>query len=52
MEQGKTITDKLLDAFPEYYGRFICLLFARFLNEPLLSQYPGIEFQSAASEWK
>ena len=34
LEQSKTITDKLLEAFPGNYGRFICLHFARFLNEP------------------
>lgn len=35
IETGKTITEKLLEAFPGYYGRFICLHFARFLNEPI-----------------
>jgi len=35
VEGSKTITEKLLDAFPGYYGRFICLHFARFLNEPV-----------------
>jgi len=35
VENSKTITEKLLDAFPGYYGRFICLHFARFLNEPI-----------------
>lgn len=35
LESSKTITEKLLDAFPGYYGRFICLHFARFLNEPV-----------------
>ncbi|WP_218970981.1 hypothetical protein [Cytobacillus solani] len=25
----------MLEAFPGYYGRFICLHFARFLNEPI-----------------
>lgn len=34
-ERNNTITNKLLDAFPGYYGRFICLHFARFLNEPI-----------------
>ncbi|BCN29081.1 MerR family transcriptional regulator [Anaeromicropila herbilytica] len=33
IEQSATITEKLLGAFPGYYGRFICLHFARFLNE-------------------
>lgn len=35
IEQGQTITEKLLDAFPGYYGRFISLHFSRFLNEPI-----------------
>ncbi|MCR6546568.1 MerR family transcriptional regulator [Dehalobacterium formicoaceticum] len=35
LENSKTITEKLLDAFPGYYGRFVCLHFARFLNEPI-----------------
>lgn len=35
IEKSLTVTDKLLEAFPGYYGRFICLHFARFLNEPI-----------------
>ncbi|NLB81059.1 MAG: MerR family transcriptional regulator, partial [Clostridiaceae bacterium] len=35
IEQNATVTDKLLEAFPGYYGRFICLHFARFLNRPI-----------------
>lgn len=35
VEQSKTITERLLDAFPGYYGRFISLHFAQFLNHPL-----------------
>lgn len=35
IEQRATVTEKLLEAFPGYYGRFICLHFARFLNEPI-----------------
>lgn len=35
VENSKTITEKLLEVFPGYYGRFICLHFARFLNEPV-----------------
>lgn len=34
IEKNETITEKLLAAFPGYYGRFICLHFADFLNEP------------------
>ena len=35
LEQRETITNKLLTAFPGYYGRFIALHFAPFLNEPI-----------------
>ena len=35
LENNETITEKLLNAFPGYYGRFVCLHFARFLNEPI-----------------
>lgn len=45
IEQEKNITDKLLEAFPGYYGRFICMHFARFLNEPIQT-----EAQQAAYE--
>lgn len=35
IDNSKSITEKLLEAFPGYYGRFICLHFARFLNESI-----------------
>lgn len=35
IEQNKTITEKLLDTFPGYYGRFISLHFSSFLNKPI-----------------
>lgn len=38
LEQSATITEKLLDAFPGYYGRFICLHFARFLHAPIVTR--------------
>jgi len=37
IEESATVTEKILDAFPGYYGRFICLHFARFLNEPVVT---------------
>ena len=45
IEQGRTITDRLLDAFPGYYGRFICLHFARFLNEPIKTKEQLVAYQ-------
>ncbi len=38
IEQIKTITEKILDAFPGYYGRLVCMHFSRFLNEPIQSE--------------
>ena len=38
ISRGATIAEKLLDAFPGYYGRFICLHFSRFLNEPITTE--------------
>lgn len=35
IERSSTVTEKLLTAFPGHYGRFICLHFARFLNDPV-----------------
>lgn len=46
MEEGKTITEKLLDAFPGYYGRFICLHFAGFLNEPVRTRQQQRAFKT------
>jgi len=46
IEHSATVTEKLLEAFPGYYGRFICLHFARFLNEPITTT----EQQSAYEE--
>jgi hypothetical protein len=34
-EESMTIVERLTDAFPGYYGRFISLHFARFLNIPI-----------------
>lgn len=34
LERSRTVAEKLLEAFPGYFGRFICLHFSRFLNEP------------------
>lgn len=45
LEQGATVTEKLLEAFPGYYGRFICLHFARFLNEPMTTDQQKSAYQ-------
>lgn len=38
LDQGKIIAEKILEAFPGYYGRFICLHFARFLNDSIQNE--------------
>lgn len=35
LRQKETITERLLESFPGYYGQFLCLHFSRFLNEPI-----------------
>ncbi len=35
LEQKQTIRQKLLGAFPGYYGRYICIHFGRFLQSPI-----------------
>lgn len=49
VEQGKIITDKLLDAFPGCYGRFVCMHFARFLNEPISTQTQRVAYETVLS---
>lgn len=49
VEQERTITDKLLDAFPGYYGRFICMHFARFLNEPIITKTQKSAYETIIS---
>lgn len=35
LDNSKAITEKLLEAFPGYYGQLICLNFSMYLNEPI-----------------
>lgn len=37
LENKQSILERLMNAFPGYYGRFICLHFAAYLNEPILT---------------
>lgn len=45
IEQSTVITEKLLEAFPGYYGRFICLHFGRFLNEIITTDEQQMAYQ-------
>ncbi|WP_343249326.1 MerR family transcriptional regulator [Diplocloster hominis] len=49
LENSKTITEKLLDAFPGYYGRFICLHFAPYLNVPIETKSQQAAFDTILS---
>ena len=35
LQKEQTILERLMDAFPGYYGKFLCLHFAPYLNEPV-----------------
>ncbi|MBP8620918.1 MAG: MerR family transcriptional regulator [Firmicutes bacterium] len=49
IEVSKTIAEKLLEAFPGYYGRFICLHFASFLNEPIKTDRQQLAYSQITS---
>ncbi|WP_426350310.1 MerR family transcriptional regulator [Alloiococcus sp. CFN-8] len=38
LEEGNAVIDRLLDLFPGYYGHFLSLHFARFLQEPISTE--------------
>ncbi len=38
LEQGMGIARRLLEAFPGYYGKYVCLHFAGFLEEPVRTE--------------
>ena len=37
LEQKQSILERFMNVFPGHYGRFICLHFAAYLNEPILT---------------
>lgn len=49
IERSKTITERLLEAFPGYFGRFTCLHFARFLNEPIKTKSQQTAYEQMLS---
>jgi DNA-binding transcriptional MerR regulator len=65
-EEGMTVAERLLEAFPGYYGRFLSLHFAQFLDMPIethgqreayetiisfLDNAPAIEFPEEVREY-
>ncbi len=49
LDQNRTISEKLLTVFPGCYGRFICLHFARFLDEPIISDEQQLAYETIIS---
>ena len=49
IDHSKTIAEKLLDAFPGYYGRFICLHFSRFFNAPVETESQQAAYDTIVS---
>lgn len=49
LDRSKTVTEKLLEAFPGSFGRFVCLHFARFLNEPVRTEEQQAAFKEVQS---
>ena len=43
--EQQTIAERLLDAFPGYLGQYVCLHFARFLGEPIMTQQQQQAFE-------
>ena len=46
LEKKQTILQRLLDIFPGYYGKYISLHFARYLNEPVVSDEQQEAFET------
>jgi len=45
IEDSASITEKLLESFPGYYGWFLCLHFASFLNAPIVTDKQQSAFE-------
>lgn len=46
LEKKKTILQKIMDAFPGYYGKFLALHFAPYLNEPIMTEEQQAAFET------
>lgn len=46
LEKSQTILQRLLNAFPGYYGKYISLHFTRYLNEPIVSDEQQEAFET------
>ncbi len=46
LEKSQTILQRLINVFPGYYGKYISLHFARYLNEPIVSDEQQEAFET------
>lgn len=49
LEQKQTISERLLNVFPGYYGKYISLHFALYLNEPIVNEEQQEAFERIIS---
>lgn len=49
LQKKQTVLERLTASFPGYYGRFLCLHFAPYLKEPVLSQKQQEAFDTIIS---
>lgn len=58
IEQNTTIMEKIIEAFPGYYGRFLCLYFSQYLQETLYNDeqeeayYIILAFLDSVPNWE
>lgn len=49
LEMEATVGERLLDAFPGYYGRFVSMHFSRFLGEPVKTEEQQSAYETVLS---
>lgn len=49
LQKKQTVLERLMDGFPGYYGNFLCLHFAPYLNEPVMTDEQQEAFDIIAS---
>lgn len=49
LEMEETVAERLLDAFPGYYGRFVSMHFSRFLGEPAVTEEQQAAYETVLS---
>ena len=49
LEMQETIGERLLDAFPGFFGRFVCMHFSGFLNEPAKTEEQQEAYETVLS---